>query len=68
MIAVIDADGAVLGRLCTAVAKRLLKGEEIAIVNSEKAIVIGKKVTINMNERLVRTGKDRSTHGCRIGF
>jgi large subunit ribosomal protein L13 len=43
MVAVIDAEGAVLGRLCTAVAKRLLNGEEIAVVNSEKAIVTGKK-------------------------
>jgi large subunit ribosomal protein L13 len=43
MVAIIDAEGAVLGRLCTAVAKRLLNGEEIAVVNSEKAIVTGKK-------------------------
>jgi large subunit ribosomal protein L13 len=43
MVAVIDAEGAVVGRLCTTVAKRLLKGEEIAVVNSEKAIVTGKK-------------------------
>jgi len=43
MVAIIDAEGAVLGRLCTAVAKRLLNGEEIAIVQSEKVIVTGKK-------------------------
>jgi large subunit ribosomal protein L13 len=46
MVTIIDAEGAVLGRLSTAVAKRLLKGEEIAVVNSEKAIVTGKKVMI----------------------
>ncbi|HUS99392.1 MAG TPA: 50S ribosomal protein L13 [Candidatus Thermoplasmatota archaeon] len=46
MVAIIDAEGAVLGRLCTVVAKRLLNGEEIAVVNSEKAIVTGKKVMI----------------------
>lgn len=46
MVTVIDADGAVLGRFCTAVAKRLLNGEEIAVVNSEKAIVTGKKTMI----------------------
>jgi len=46
MVAIIDAEGAVLGRLCTAVAKRLLKGEEIAVVNAEKAIVTGKKTMI----------------------
>jgi large subunit ribosomal protein L13 len=46
MVAIIDSEGAVLGRLCTVVAKRLLKGEEIVVVNSEKAIVSGKKVMI----------------------
>jgi large subunit ribosomal protein L13 len=46
MVTVIDADGAVLGRICTVIAKRLLKGEEIAVVNSEKAIVTGKKTMI----------------------
>jgi large subunit ribosomal protein L13 len=46
MVAIIDAQGAVLGRLCTTVAKRLLKGEEIAVVNAEKAIVTGKKAMI----------------------
>jgi large subunit ribosomal protein L13 len=43
MIAIIDAEDAILGRLCTAVAKRLLNGEEIVVVNTEKAIVTGKK-------------------------
>ncbi|MBN1861290.1 MAG: 50S ribosomal protein L13 [Candidatus Thermoplasmatota archaeon] len=46
MVAIIDSEGAVLGRLCTVVAKRLLNGEEIVVVNSEKAIVTGKKVMI----------------------
>jgi large subunit ribosomal protein L13 len=46
MVAIIDSEGAVLGRLCTVVAKRLLNGEEIALVNSEKAIVTGKKTMI----------------------
>jgi len=46
MVAIIDAQGAILGRLCTSVAKRLLKGEEIAVVNAEKAIVSGKKAMI----------------------
>jgi len=46
MISIIDASGAILGRLSTNTAKRLLKGEEIAIVNSEKAIISGKKSSI----------------------
>ena len=46
MVAIVDAQGAILGRLCTTIAKRLLKGEEIAVVNAEKAIVSGKKAMI----------------------
>ena len=46
MTTIIDASGAILGRLGTFTAKRLLKGEEIAIINSEKAIISGKKSTI----------------------
>jgi len=49
MVAIIDSEGAVLGRLCTVVAKRLLNGEDIAVVNSEKAIVTGKKVMIKQH-------------------
>lgn len=43
MAVVIDADGNVLGRLCTDVAKKILKGEEVVVVNAEKAIVTGSK-------------------------
>jgi len=46
MTAIIDASGATLGRLSTNAAKRLLNGEEIAIVNAEKAIISGKKSAI----------------------
>ncbi|KYK20707.1 50S ribosomal protein L13 [Thermoplasmatales archaeon SM1-50] len=55
---IIDSEGAVLGRLCTIVAKRLLNGEEIVVINSEKAIVTGKKVIIKehyQHEREVGT-------------
>ena len=38
---VIDATNARLGRLASYVAKLALKGEEIAIVNAEKAIITG---------------------------
>jgi large subunit ribosomal protein L13 len=46
MTTIIDANGVVLGRLSTNVAKRLLKGEEVAIINSEKAIIVGRKSSI----------------------
>ncbi|MEM2838606.1 MAG: 50S ribosomal protein L13 [Thermoplasmata archaeon] len=43
---VIDADGLVLGRMCSVVAKSLLNGEEITIVNAEKALVSGNSNSI----------------------
>ena len=46
MATVIDADGNVLGRLCTSVAKKILNGEEVVVVNAEKAIVTGNKEDI----------------------
>ena len=54
MVTVINADGAILGRMGTVVAKRLLNGEEIAIVNSEKAIIAGKKTSIKNRYRQKR--------------
>ncbi|MEM0493542.1 MAG: 50S ribosomal protein L13 [Candidatus Thermoplasmatota archaeon] len=54
MVTVINAEGAVIGRLGAIVAKRLLKGEEIAIVNSEKAIITGKKKMIKAEYRQKR--------------
>lgn len=54
MTTIIDASGATLGRLGTNVAKRLLNGEEVAIVNSEKAIISGKKPTIKEQYKVKR--------------
>lgn len=41
-ITIIDVDGAVMGRAASIIAKRLLKGEEIIVVNAEKVIISGK--------------------------
>lgn len=57
MPVVLDADGLILGRLCTHVAKRLLKGEEIVIVNAERAVVSGRK------EQLLQHYKHRRERG-----
>jgi large subunit ribosomal protein L13 len=46
MTVIINADGATLGRLGTNVAKRLMNGEEVAVINSERAIISGKKRSI----------------------
>lgn len=40
---VVDAENAVLGRLASFVAKQALLGKEVAVVNSDKAIVTGRK-------------------------
>lgn len=40
---VVNADRLILGRMATTVAKRLLMGEEIAVVNAEKAVISGRK-------------------------
>ncbi|TAJ43425.1 50S ribosomal protein L13 [Methanofollis fontis] len=46
MVTIIDADGMLLGRLASNVAKRSLQGEAFAIVNAEKAIVSGRRATV----------------------
>jgi len=40
---VIDGDGLILGRMASEVARRLLAGETIDIVNAEKIVVSGKR-------------------------
>jgi large subunit ribosomal protein L13 len=40
-VLVIDAEGAILGRLATTVAKSLLNGYKVYVVNAEKAVVSG---------------------------
>jgi ribosomal protein uL13 len=54
---IIDANGAVFGRLCSFVAKKILEGSEVAIINSEKAIITGnKKDIIGKYDAVVRKG------------
>jgi large subunit ribosomal protein L13 len=36
-----DAENQILGRLCTKIAKQLLEGEKIVVVNTEKAVISG---------------------------
>ncbi|NWF87153.1 50S ribosomal protein L13 [Candidatus Bathyarchaeota archaeon] len=40
---IINAEGLIIGRMASIIAKRLLNGEEIIIVNAEKAVISGKK-------------------------
>jgi large subunit ribosomal protein L13 len=41
----VDASGLILGRLGSAISKRLLQGETVTIVNAEKAVISGKRVS-----------------------
>lgn len=41
--AVVNAEGLILGRMASKIAKRLLTGEKIVIVNAEKAVMSGRK-------------------------
>jgi len=41
-----DAENQILGRLCSRIAKQLLKGEKIIVVNAEKAVISGKSEMI----------------------
>jgi large subunit ribosomal protein L13 len=40
---IVNAEGLIVGRMCSKVAKRLLNGEEVIILNAEKAVFSGKK-------------------------
>lgn len=42
---VIDASGLILGRMASMVAKRLLQGENIVIVNAERSTLSGKRLS-----------------------
>jgi len=40
---IVNGEGLILGRMCSKVAKRLLNGEQIIVVNAEKIIISGKR-------------------------
>jgi large subunit ribosomal protein L13 len=42
----VNAEGLIVGRMCSKVAKRLLNGEEVIILNAEKAVFSGNKKSI----------------------
>ncbi len=41
--AIVNGEGLILGRMCSSIAKRVLKGETIIVVNAEKIVVSGKR-------------------------
>ena len=42
-VSVVNGEGLILGRMCSRIAKRILNGEQIVIVNAEKIVISGKK-------------------------
>lgn len=49
MVTIINGEGMLLGRLASVVAQRALAGEEIAVVNAEKAIISGSRARVFAN-------------------
>jgi large subunit ribosomal protein L13 len=43
---VIDADGLILGRMASIIAKRLLNGETIEVINAQNVVISGNKVKL----------------------
>ena len=62
MAIVIDADKHILGRLSTNIAKRILNGEEVIVVNAEKAIITGDRQVI-FNKYLDKYHRGKQTSG-----
>jgi len=59
---VIDATDTILGRLATEVAKKVLKGEEVVIINAEKAVISGNREFI-FKKYLERRERGTPQHG-----
>ncbi|MBS7614480.1 50S ribosomal protein L13 [Candidatus Bathyarchaeota archaeon] len=59
-LTIIDARGLVLGRMASIVAKRLMKGEKIIIVNAGDAVISGKRLSIvREKEKFLQIGHHR---------
>jgi len=56
---IVDATGLVLGRLASVTAKHLLAGEEVQIVNAEKAIITGRREGIFEEYGIARQRGDK---------
>ena len=58
---VIDASGLVVGRAASLIARRLLAGESIVVVNAEKSVVTGNRRTILEHYRAARARGSKRT-------
>ncbi|MBS3078672.1 50S ribosomal protein L13 [Candidatus Pacearchaeota archaeon] len=60
---IINGEDAILGRLCTYIAKQALLGDEIVILNSEKVIVTGNKQNVIQKYTILRGLGGRAQKG-----
>jgi|TARA_Y100000310_G_C20658422_1_gene803280 ribosomal protein uL13 len=60
---IIDASQGIFGRLCGFAAKKALEGDEVIIVNSEKAIITGNKKDIIQKYKVLRAKGGTSLKG-----
>lgn len=56
---IIDATDTILGRMASLVAKRALQGEEVTIINAEKAVISGTKESVFMKFKFKREVGDQ---------
>jgi len=63
---IINAKGAVFGRLCSYAAKQALLGKEVVVVNSEKAVISGNKNEIIARYKGLRDKGGFSQKGPRV--
>lgn len=64
----IDATNQILGRLASIIAKKLLEGYRVIVVNAEKAVVSGERLRVIMGYKLiekVKTHYNPYKHGIR---
>ncbi|MFH0898600.1 MAG: 50S ribosomal protein L13 [bacterium] len=59
---IIDAEDAVMGRLASTTAKKLLSGEEIIIVNADKAVISGTNKVVG-HRYFMKRGRGDGLHG-----
>jgi len=59
---IIDAENMIIGRIATVIAKKALLGEEVNVVNCEKAVMSGNKDFI-LNKVKAKRERGRSTKG-----
>ncbi|MBD3210221.1 50S ribosomal protein L13 [Candidatus Micrarchaeota archaeon] len=61
MMIVIDGSGLLLGRMSSQVAKKLLEGEEIHIINAEKLVMVGNPAQIKKRYLHKRSLKNKAS-------